>query len=291
LDSQKRNSDLKQIEVAESQSLSPQARIGQLSVGQPLNALEAIAATWVILKEAGEEYWITDRWVNQMINKCYYQQYEGHWATLQCLLQSSTNFQEYEDNLKSIISDRTYYGNFLPLTRRFQRSLRLLAPKEVQRRSKRNKSRRRGYRDKGSRAPDYVRYRRTIPAGAYQEISKLDLREEVLHPLLAAKTKTRGRDSPQEHVTVLLKRLRSLTEQRKELLSHERQINGENIQVDGIEGNSEAEEVETRSQEKPSEKSCVQKDSSGNRDQRYSSFPEKGPSQELQGVTRSNQFK
>lgn len=94
-------------------------------------------------------YWRTDETIRTMSHKCFAYNYEGGWKTVQDYLE--TKFQtpkEFEQKYISDFGPHDFFGNFLPLSAKLTRNIRVLQPKS----GKVNKPiRRRGYKDKGSR--------------------------------------------------------------------------------------------------------------------------------------------
>lgn len=265
-----------QKSISEAKSVSPQARTGQLSAARPLTAFQAIAATISVLDEAQSEFWITEKWIRSMAQRCYSQQYEGQWATLQVLLQTSTNSQEFRENALEILGARTFFGNLVPFIARYSRTVRL-RPEEVNRRARR-RIRRRGYTDKGHRIEDHEHH--GIQGRPDSGIPLLDYRHLILHPLLITdenKDKNPGcGSSPSRHVSEVLEDLLQKVSERKEAILN---VNIQRTGSRGTEGNQSCreadterttseQETETRSKETSSQESVRQESTDRERDTR-----------------------
>jgi len=264
-----------QKSISEAKSVSPQARLGFLSAARPISAFQAIAATISVLDAAGEEFWLTEKWIKAQAQRCYSQQYEGEWATLQVLLQTSTDPQEFRKNALEIFGARTFYGNLIPYSERYGRTVRLQSEDFIRR--ARRKTRRRGYTDKGHRIEDHEHH--GIQGRPDSGIPLLDFRDLIQHPLLQSnenEDRNPGCGSlPSRHVSELLEDLRVKVQERKEAIlnanQREWELDPESNNVcrkTEVERTTSKPETETRSKETSSQESVRQESTDRERDQR-----------------------
>lgn len=209
-----------------------------------------------------------------MRTQCYFHQYEGDWATLQILLETSYKLPEYEEGLIQILGARSFYGNILPLADRLSRTLRLR--REEQTRKAKRKTRCRGYSDKGTYVPEHER---RLPKGTTveEEVVKIDRRQQIFHPLLRDESYTPGRDPPPEHVSDALTKLRTQVQFRKELKKNGQSADTE-LEPAAGDGSTHTAEVETREQTPAHQESGRKEGAARDRDQGSTEIPEESNS-------------
>lgn len=142
--------------IAESQSRQP-ARVERSWIPNCHSAKEAEYIIFLGLFLPDWELWeIVDR----LRNLCYNQRYEGEWNNVQKLLHEVTNLPTFEESIFEIMSEDSFYGNFLPQCEKFLRKYQysFFNPERDRRKPKRL-VRHRGYRDKGSLRPFHQRGR------------------------------------------------------------------------------------------------------------------------------------
>lgn len=177
---------------AEIQSFYPDTSY-PIEVYHPSTAWESIAAYGALLLRGGEEYWNTDKEVRFFANQCYRYRYNGHWGTLQEILERTLVFEDFEAVALELLGPCSYYGNLVPLIRRMALTVRRYDPSAQGR--VRKKVRRRGYNDKGSLRPDFKR--REIE-GIPDSQDREDRRNKVAHPLLKEENFTSGVEDADE---------------------------------------------------------------------------------------------
>lgn len=141
-------------------------------------AKDALALIYVSLYF---EYWSTDKIIDAIRQKCYFQNYEGEWAIVQDFLelklQTPEQFEKYYILTKGAFD---FYGNFI---KRAYKMTKILKIQDVTKPSKhrvRKPVYRRGYKDKGSlRLPHENHGEKPISL-----IERIDRRQNVTHPLL-----------------------------------------------------------------------------------------------------------
>jgi len=260
--------------ITECQSLQSQDTIGQLDCLLPSGAMGAIKATYSILADRRSRYWNTDRWFLRMSNLCYFHQYNGKWATLQALLETSTNLEEYSENCRKLLGDRTFYGNiqnWIPSSQQ-ERFVTLKDP-ERSRKKRARKSRIRGYRDKGTYVPGHKKGR--LPGACIvDQLQPLDYRNRIRHPLLRENT-TPGRDPPPEHVSIVLQRIENEVRLRKEYENYDSKTERDDERSHD-QGTPETQENQIGKQKETSTESSQQKRQTQFGNQGSSQIPKKG---------------
>lgn len=192
---------------------------GNYTAARPLSGFQAIAATLAVLRESRGAYWNTEEWVRSMGNRCYQQQYEGDWAILQVILQTSTIYQVADLIAQILLGPRAYHGNLKPAIERYSLTVRLRSSRKQGGRIRR-RSRRRGYNDKGHIVWPWEDH--GIPGKPSEgKPDPLDFRSELVHPLLSEeKAKTQVGKLPVGRVSEVLQHLQEKVQQRKELIQN-----------------------------------------------------------------------
>jgi hypothetical protein len=126
------------------------------------------------------QYWETDDLIKAISQKCYLQNYNGEWKTVQDFLETELKTpKEFEEKYISVKGPHDFFGNFLP---KASRNIKLLKIKDLQKKDKRKvlyPQFHRGYKDKGSlRLPSEYHGDRPL------KTEKEDRRSKVAHPLL-----------------------------------------------------------------------------------------------------------
>lgn len=146
-----------------------------------LNVRSAREALILIYLSTYFPYWSTDKLIDSIRQKCFYQNYEGKWEIVQEFLE--LDLQTPEQFEKEYISRKgafDFFGNFLRESYRLSLILKIRDLSKPSKHKVKKPVYRRGYKDKGSlRLPHENHGDRPISS-----IERVDRRQKVMHPLL-----------------------------------------------------------------------------------------------------------
>lgn len=118
-------------------------------VSDAREALAALFAMVTILAERDGEYKIF--FTDHLAKMAYNYKYEGHWRTVQEILELSTMMPyQITEVLLRKMSPEDYFGNFVPLVKRVTKRIRFVKVYQNNRNRVKRTQRKRGYDDKGT---------------------------------------------------------------------------------------------------------------------------------------------